>query len=96
MIVILAIMSIPFVTSIYDRLIRNQLNSDSNSIQSGEIILPELVLIPAGSFDMGEQDAAFRENLGEEEKKYFGMYLYLEMGNLQKSIIAFSLQSQKL
>ena len=72
-IAILAIMSVPFVVSIYDKLIRDQMNADSDSMQSGEIILPELVLIPAGSFDMGEQDTAFRENLAEEEEKYFGI-----------------------
>ena len=72
-IAILAIISVPFITSIYDKLVWNRMSADSNSMQSGEIILPELVLIPAGSFDMGEQDAAFRENLAEEEEKYFGI-----------------------
>lgn len=72
-IAILVIMSVPFVTSTYDKIVRDQMNSGIHSMQSGEIILPELVLIPAGSFDMGEQDAAFIKNLDAEEKKYFGI-----------------------
>lgn len=72
-IAILAIMSIPFIRSIYDMFIRNQIDSGINLMQSGEIIFPELVLIPAGSFDMGEQDVVFIEELGAEEKKYFGI-----------------------
>lgn len=70
---ILAIMSMPFIKSIYDKIVRDEMTSGIASTQSGEIILPELVLIPAGSFDMGEQDAAFIENLEAEEKKYFGI-----------------------
>lgn len=72
-IAILAIMSIPFIRSIYDMFIQNQIDSGINSMQSGEIIFPELVLIPTGSFDMGEQDVVFTEELGTEEKKYFGI-----------------------
>jgi formylglycine-generating enzyme required for sulfatase activity len=72
-IAILAIMSVPFFTSMYDKFIQDQMNPGSNSMQSDEIILPELMLIPAGSFEMGEQDAAFIENLDAEEEKYFGI-----------------------
>ena len=72
-IAILAIMSVPFVASIYDKFIGDWIHSGVNPMQSGAIVLPELVLIPAGSFDMGEQDAAFIENLDAEEKKYFGI-----------------------
>lgn len=72
-ILILAIMSAPFVKSIYDKIIWNKKTFGITSMQPGEIILPELVLIPAGSFDIGEQDIAFIENLKAEEKKYFGI-----------------------
>lgn len=72
-IAILAIMCVPVVKSIYDKIIRNDMTSGISSMQPGEIILPELVLIPLGSFEMGEQDAAFIENLEVEEKKYFGI-----------------------
>ncbi|OQW40085.1 MAG: hypothetical protein A4S08_05825 [Proteobacteria bacterium SG_bin4] len=38
----------------------------------GDPILPALTAIPSGSFNMGEQDAAFIANLGEYEK-HFGV-----------------------
>ena len=72
-IAVLAIMSVPFVKSIYDKIIQNEMTSGITSMQPGEIIFPELVLVPAGSFDMGEQDATFIKSLGTEEKKYFGI-----------------------
>lgn len=72
-IAILAIMSVPVVKSVYDKIIHNDMTSGIPSMRPGEIILPELVLIPSGSFEMGEQDAAFIENLEPEEKKYFGI-----------------------
>lgn len=39
----------------------------------GDPILPALAVIPSGSFNMGEQDAAFIASLGENEK-YFGVH----------------------
>ncbi len=73
-IAVLAIMSVPFVRSVYDTIIRSGMTSgNASSVQSDGIILPEFVLVPAGSFDMGEQNATFIKNLGEEEKKFFGI-----------------------
>jgi len=56
---VLAIMNVPFVKSIYDKIIQNEMIFDMTPIPPGEIILPEFVLVPSGSFDMGEQDAQF-------------------------------------
>lgn len=57
------------VNAAYNDYIQNKLNST----QTAEIILPELVLIPAGSFTMGEQESTFINSLREDEKKYFGL-----------------------
>jgi formylglycine-generating enzyme required for sulfatase activity len=76
-IAILAIMSFPLLKSGYDRIFPNEAHSDMIATQSGDsfgkVQLPELVLIPAGSFEMGEQDAAFINELSADEKKYFGV-----------------------
>lgn len=76
-ILFLFIMSLPHIKSVYDRIFNNEAHSDSIAAQSGGPFekkpLPDLVLIPAGSFDMGEQDAAFIETLKADEKKYFGV-----------------------
>lgn len=72
-IAVLAIMSVPFVKSIYDKIVQNKTTSRIALMQPGEIIFPELVLVSAGSFDMGEQDVQFIKNLRSEEKKYFGI-----------------------
>jgi len=72
-IAVLAIMSVPFVKSVYDTVTRNEMISSITLMQPGEIIFPELVLVQAGSFDMGEQDAEFIKSLRTEEKKYFGI-----------------------
>ncbi|SET23554.1 Formylglycine-generating enzyme, required for sulfatase activity, contains SUMF1/FGE domain [Nitrosomonas marina] len=72
-IMVLAIMSVPFVKSVYDKIVQNDMTSDPISAQSDEIILPELVLIPAGTFEMGEQDTTFIKNLEAGERKYFGV-----------------------
>jgi formylglycine-generating enzyme required for sulfatase activity len=76
-IAILAIMSFPLLKSGYDRIFPNETRSDVMTAQSGDsfgqVLLPDLVLIPAGSFGMGEQDAAFLKKLNTDEKKYFGV-----------------------
>lgn len=43
-----------------------------NDLPSDEL-LPELILIPAGSFSMGEQDKAFIKTLDDDIKRYFGV-----------------------
>ncbi len=76
-IVFLTILSFPYVKSAYDSIFYNEAHSDRIATQSGDsfgqLLLPELVLIPAGSFGMGEQDAAFVNKLSADEKKYFGV-----------------------
>lgn len=76
-ILFLVIMSLPHIKSVYDGIFHNEAHSDFIAAQSGDPFeqkpLPELVLIPAGSFDMGEQDAAFVKTLKADEKKYFGV-----------------------
>ncbi len=76
-IAILAITSFPFGKSVYDKIFQNEAHPDAVKAQSdgfpSPIVLPEFVLIPAGSFDMGEQDAAFIKKLDAGERKYFGV-----------------------
>jgi formylglycine-generating enzyme required for sulfatase activity len=76
-ILFLVIMSLPHIKSVYDGIFHNEAPSDFIAAQSGgpfeQKPLPELVLIPAGSLDMGEQDAAFVKTLKADEKKYFGV-----------------------
>jgi formylglycine-generating enzyme required for sulfatase activity len=76
-ILFLVIISLPHIKSVYDGIFHNEAHSDFIAGQSDDPFeqkpLPELVLIPAGSFDMGEQDAAFVKTLKADEKKYFGV-----------------------
>ncbi len=52
---------------------QDELTSILFFLQPSDMKLPELVLIPAGSFSMGEQDPAFIRSLSSIEKKYFGI-----------------------
>lgn len=74
---ILVIISFPFGKSVYDQFFQNDAHSVAKKAQSDGLsrpmLLPEFVLIPAGSFDMGEQEADFIKNLDAGEKKYFGI-----------------------
>ncbi len=67
--IILGIVIVRLVNSTYNKYIQQE----KISTQPIEIILPKLVLIPPGSFDMGEPDAIFIKSLREDEKKYFGV-----------------------
>ncbi len=67
--IILGIVIVRLVNLTYNKYIQHEIIS----VQPSEIILPKLVLIPAGSFDMGDPDAVFIESLRDDEKKYFGV-----------------------
>ncbi|PTN11389.1 formylglycine-generating enzyme family protein [Nitrosomonas aestuarii] len=70
---LLAIMSVPFLKSVYQTITGHESTAGRISMHPDEMLLPELVLIPAGSFYMGEQNESFIKNLSADEKKYFGV-----------------------
>lgn len=108
-IALLAIMSFPLVKSVYDRVSHSEARPGVIETQSGNssesTLLPELVLIPAGSFDMGAQDGAFVKKLNTDEKKYFGVPgkrvqisepFYLSKTEITNEQFAFYVQAQRL